>query len=317
VTVAPSRRPAFLLLAALAAASACRTSDIGGNLAGNVVGGAGGGRLASDITRAAVTSFGDVYQQMAVKFSPEQEYFLGRAVAANVIARHGLDPDPRRQDYVRKIGASIVALSDHLRGTYGGYHFAVLADPRPNGVSGPGGFVFVTRGALDLCRNEDEVAGLLAHELAHVHAKHGESIIRTSRQFQTGIAGLGRLAGSASSQGGLAGSGGQFANHVAGLFRDTVSGYVRVLAEEGYGAQFEQQADVDGTRILYDVGYDAGAIQEYVKRLPDRASAGIHGDPAHRAAGLGSVTSSYAGPFDGGVGKAARTARFQSLTGGG
>ena len=107
----------------------------------------------------------------------------GRAVAANVIARYGLDPDQARQDYVRKIGASIVALSDHLHGNYGGYHFAVLADPKPNGVSGPGGFVFITRGALDLCRSEDEVAGILAHELAHVAAKHGEAIIRKSREL--------------------------------------------------------------------------------------------------------------------------------------
>ena len=308
--MATSNRPALLVLAA-GAFGACRAGDIGGNLAGNVVGGAGGGQLAADITRAAVTSLADVYQQMGVKFSPEQEYYVGRAVAANVIARHGLDPDERRQDYVRKIGASIVALSDHLHGNYGGYHFAVLADPKPNGVSGPGGFVFVTRGALDLCRNEDEVAGILAHELAHVHAKHGEVLIRRSREFQTSLAGLGRVVGAASGQGG------QFANQVSQVFRDTVSGYVRLLAEQGYGAQFEQQADVDGSRFLYDVGYDAGAIEEYVRRLPDRHSAGIHGDPQVRAAGLAGNTAAYAGSFDGGVGKAARLARFQSIVGGG
>src|SRR5439155_6494665 len=118
------------------------------------------------------------------QFSPEQEYWLGRSVAAAAVAEHGLDPDAKRQALVRRIGASIVRLSDRLRGTYGGYHFAVLNDKTPNGISGPGGFVFVTRGAMDLARNEDEVAGILAHELAHIAHKHGEAVIRKTREFQ-------------------------------------------------------------------------------------------------------------------------------------
>ena len=85
---------------------------------------------------------------------------------------------------VKRIGAAIVTLSDRLRQTHGGWHFAVLNSDVPNGISGPGGFVLVTKGALSLARNEDEVAGILAHEMAHVAYKHGEQMIRKSREFQ-------------------------------------------------------------------------------------------------------------------------------------
>jgi predicted Zn-dependent protease len=309
VTVRPRRL--LLVSASVLALAACRAGDIGGNLAANLARGAGGGALAADIARAAVVSASDFYEQMSIRFSPEQEYYLGRAVAANMIARYGLDPDQRRQEYVRKVGAAIVLLSDHLRGTYGGYHFAVLDDDKPNGVSGPGGFVLVTRGALDLARSEDEVAALLAHELAHVQGKHGESIIRQSRQWQTGIAGVGRLVGAAS------GEGGQFAARMAQLFRETVANYVETVAVSGYGRELEYAADLDGSKILYDVGYDGGGVAEYLKVLPDRPTTAwsSHGDPADRARALAPFAAQYGGAFDGGVGKAAREARFRAALG--
>jgi predicted Zn-dependent protease len=304
-------RRALLLVSGLAL-GACRAGDLGGNVAANLVGGAGGGAVAADIARAAVTSLSDFHQQVSIRFSPEQEYYLGRAVAANVLARHGLDPDERRQEYVRKVGATLVTLSDHVRGTYGGYHFAVLADPKPNGVSGPGGFVFVTRGAVDLCRSEDELAGILAHEIAHVHAKHGEAIIRRGREFQNEMQRLGvvvRVAAAASGQGG------QATAQVAALFRESVESYVETLGSTGYGRDFEFQADLDGSRILYDVGYDATGIADYLKVHPDRPTTAwsTHGDPGSRGTALQPFLGGYGGSFDGGVGRNARLERWKAL----
>jgi predicted Zn-dependent protease len=299
-----------LVLASVLALGACRAGDIGGNLAANLARGAGGGALAADIARAAVVSAADVYEQMSIRFSPEQEYYLGRAVAANLIARHGLDPDQRRQEYVRKVGAAIVALSDNLRGTYGGYHFAVLDDEKPNGASGPGGFVLVTRGAVDLARTEDELAAVLAHELAHVQGKHAESIIRTSRQWQSGLAAAGRLVGAAA-------DGGQFASRMATLFRETAANIVETVSVSGYGRELEYAADLDGSKILYDVGYDGGGVARYLKVLPDRPSTAwsSHGDPDDRARALTPFVAQYGGDFDGGVGRAAREARFRAALG--
>ena len=72
----------------LLVATGCRAGDVAGNLVGGLF---GGGRV-SDVTRAAVGGAVDSAQQQWTKFSPEQEYYLGRAVAAEAIATYGLDP---------------------------------------------------------------------------------------------------------------------------------------------------------------------------------------------------------------------------------
>jgi predicted Zn-dependent protease len=299
----------FLVLSAgllVGAVGGCRMGDIAGNTVGGFVGGKGG-----DIARAAVTSAVDYFQQMSTHFSPEQEYYLGRAVAANVVAQHGLDPDEGRQAYVRRIGASLVTLSGRVTGTYGGYHFAVLNSPQPNGMSGPGGFVFVTRGTLDFAKTEDEVAGVLAHEIAHVSLKHGEKVIRGTPEWTAGMAALGRIVGAAG------GARGQTAAQISTIFRETAESFAKGLGEHRYGKEFEFKADQEGSLILYDAGYDATSISDYVMRLPARqhADPGMHPGPEERQAALAEIVKTYGGPFDGGVGKSARLARFQALGG--
>jgi predicted Zn-dependent protease len=297
-------RPAVVRLAflPLLVLGACRTGDIAGNAARTVFGGRAG-----DVTGAFVQSAVEFDEQLAIQFSPEQEYYVGRGVAANAIATYGLDPDEARQAYVRKVGASLVALSPRVRSTYGGYHFAVLRSDQANGVSGPGGFVFVTRGALDLARNEDEVAGILAHEMAHVSLKHGEAVIRASEQWKTQLKGIARVGAAA------AGMRGRDANRLVGIFGDTVSGFTKHLANAGYGKELEFKADVEGSYILYEAGYDAGAIASYLKTMPDRPKTAwaAHPESAERIAHIESAASRWAGSFDGGVGFAARSARFQ------
>ena len=126
----------------------------------------------------------DFVKRLGMGFSPEQEYWLGRAVAAAAVSEHGLDKNEQHQQLVRRVGATLALLSNRVRSTHGGWHFAVLEDATPNAISGPGGFVLITRGALELARNEDEVAGVLAHEMAHISKKHGEAMVRKTREWQ-------------------------------------------------------------------------------------------------------------------------------------
>lgn len=305
--MSPGRGGAFLFLLLLVAAG-CRTSDVAGNLAGGFVGGRAG-----DVARAAVGGFIDsqeIVDQMNVKFSPEQEYFLGRAVAANAIATYGLDPDEERQEYVRLVGAAIVALSDRLPSTYGGYHFAVLDTDLANGISGPGGFVLVTRGAVERCKNEEELAGILAHELAHVTLRHGEQILREGAEWQASFGAFARVAAAAA---GADQTG--FRNNMAQLFGDAVGDLSRKLVQDGYGRAYELEADREGTLILYDVGYDASAIRDYMQAGEGRAQETWETHPGAdvRIAALEPVVETYGGSFDGGVGVQARTARFASI----
>jgi len=282
---------------------ACRLGDVTGNVARNAVGGRG---AAGDVIAAAVTGITDTYEQMNVKFSPEQEYYLGRGVAAHAIATYGLDPDEGTQAYVRKIGAALVEAAPRIRSTYGGYHFAVLNSPTPNGMSGPGGYVLITRGALDLARSEDEVAAVLAHEIAHVSLQHGEAVIRAGNTWKSQFGALGRVVGAA-------GGGGKFESTMATIFADVTTGFARQLSDQGYGSELEFKADLEGTYILYEAGYDATSIQKYLQALPDRPTTAwqAHPESAARSQRLAAAAAQWGGPFDGGSGAAARLARFR------
>jgi beta-barrel assembly-enhancing protease len=297
-----------LCLASLAVA--CRSGDIVRNGARNAFG--RGGERIGDLAGAAIDNAEDLQEQMSIAFSPEQEYYLGRGVAAAAIARYGLDPDEGRQAYVRLIGATLVELAPRVRATYGGYHFAVLNSDEANGISGPGGFILITRGALVRAKNEDEVAGILAHEIAHVSLKHGEGVLRGAGIAQSQLSGTFRL--------GMAALGGPQRQQarMTTLFKDSVRGLAGHLASTGYGSAAETKADVEGSFVLYDTGYDASAIASYLRSSPERPHVdwAAHPPSRERAEQLGRIERRYGGSFDGGVGLAARTARFARTMGG-
>ena len=286
----------------------CRSSDIAGNVIGGLFGGAGPG--ISDIARAGIGGALDSAQQQWTKFSPEQEYYLGRAVAAEAIANYGLDPNPIHQEYVRNVGAAIVNLSTRLKGTYGGYHFAVLDTDEENGISGPGGYVFVTRGALLRCRNEEELAGILCHELGHVSLLHGEKVIRESKAWAANASALIKVISTAAG-----GSDSGLSADITELLGNAADDLFRTLAEDGYGRELELEADREGTYLLYDVGYDAAAIAEYLKATEGREMKtwSTHPPATTRLRALEDVVETYGGPFDGGVGREARTKRYHLI----
>jgi len=303
-------RPVLLVLALGLLLGACRAGDVAGNVAGGFVGGRTG-----DVARAAVGGLVDsreLVQQMNVKFSPEQEYFLGRAVAANAIATYGLDPDEGRQAYVGLVGAAVVATSDRVPATYGGWHFAVLDADLANGISGPGGFVLVTRGAVERCRDEEELAGILSHEIAHVSLRHGEGVLRAGGAWQASFGTFARTMAAASGA-----DRSSFASGMSKLFGDAVGDLSRRLVQDGYGREYELEADREGTLILYDAGYDAAAILAYMEAAPGRTASTweTHPPAEARIAALRPVVAEYGGPFDGGVGKGARAARFAARAG--
>ena len=295
----------LLALCATIACCGCSVSDLAGNLAGSAAGGRAG-----EVARAAVGGVSDMQQQMLTRFSPEQEAALGRAAAAEILARYGLDPNETHQEYVRLIGASIVDLSSRLTGMYDGYHFAVLDSDEPNGWSAPGGFVFVTRGALTRAQSEDEVAGILAHELAHISLKHAESVIVRGRNSGAMAGALMRIGAAA------ANAGNQGVNRgLTDLLGEQARTYVAELVRTGYGRDAEFEADREGSLILYDVGYDANSISDYLKAGPQRSQGtwSQHPPAPDRIRSLAPVLKTYGGTFGKDNEKTARTTRFQQV----
>lgn len=112
--------------------------------------------------------------------TPEQEYYIGRTVAAVILSTYKPYRDQSANHYVNLVGA-LAALASDRPETYGGYHFLILDSDEINAFAAPGGLIFVTRGMLRCCPSEDAVAAVLAHEVGHVQYQHGLQAISKAR----------------------------------------------------------------------------------------------------------------------------------------
>ncbi len=116
--------------------------------------------------------------QAALPVGPETESEIGFGIAATVVGRYGLVEDPALTRYVAMVGLTVAEQSARPGGAV--FRFGVLDTDEVNAFAAPGGYVFVTRGTLDLMESEAELAGVLAHEVAHVDETHVLDEIRRS-----------------------------------------------------------------------------------------------------------------------------------------
>lgn len=107
--------------------------------------------------------------------SEEKEIELGRDVAANLIGAAPLVNDAALQAYVNRIGKWLAL---HTERPNLPWRFGVLDTDGINAFAAPGGIVLITRGMLMRCRDEAELAGILAHEISHVLEKHALETMR-------------------------------------------------------------------------------------------------------------------------------------------
>ncbi len=107
--------------------------------------------------------------------SENDEITLGKDVAANLLGAAPLVKDPALQQYVNKIGMWIALHSDRPGLPW---RFGVMDTDSINAFATPGGYVLITRGMLLRCRDEAELAGILAHEISHVVEKHALNTMR-------------------------------------------------------------------------------------------------------------------------------------------
>ena len=108
-------------------------------------------------------------------WTPEQEQQVGEASAAKLINIFGLYDNPQMERYVNLVGAAVAQQAPRAVP----YRFGILDTDVVTALSLPGGYVFITRGALANMTTEAELAGTLAHEVAHVDQRHLEKEIRS------------------------------------------------------------------------------------------------------------------------------------------
>ncbi len=110
-------------------------------------------------------------------YSPEEETRIGRQIAGNLLGAVPLVRDDKLQRYVNLVGNWVALQSGRNDITW---HFGVLDTEDINAFAAPGGYIFVTRGLYKRLNNEAELAGVLAHEVAHVTLKHHLKVLKQS-----------------------------------------------------------------------------------------------------------------------------------------
>lgn len=217
------------------------------------------------------------------ELTSEQEYYLGRAVSAKVLSTYPPKLDAAKTKYLNEIGMTLVSVSDSPE-TFGGYHFAVIDTPTINAMSAPGGFVFVSSGFVNALPDEDSLAAVLAHEIAHVARKDGANAVSNAALFsalsEASIQGA-SIAASQTSAGPALGV-------LTGALSDSVEGVMEKLLTKGFDRSQEYRADLYAANLLQKAGYDPTALVRVLKILESQTGkdhAGwfaTHPDPADR-----------------------------------
>ncbi len=212
--------------------------------------------------------------------TPEQEYYIGRAVAATVVADYRPYDAPRANRYLNLVGQTLARASDRPE-TFGGYRFLLVDSDEINAFAAPGGLIFVSRGLIRCCRSEDAVAAVLAHEIGHVQLKHGLQAIQ-KHNLNAALANI-ALAGARE-------LGGPELGELTQLFESSVKDVAVTLMNNGYSRDFERQADAASVTLLQRLGYDQYALIDMLtvmeKQLPPKGPgfAATHPSPAERMA---------------------------------
>jgi len=98
-----------------------------------------------------------------------KEIKLGKSISDKIEEHYGVLNDIESQSRVEKIGKKIASLSSRQEITY---HFDILDEDEPNAVSLPGGYIYINKGLFEKLETDDQVACVLAHEMAHIEARH-------------------------------------------------------------------------------------------------------------------------------------------------
>ena len=213
-----------------------------------------------------VGSIGRVAQETftaAKPLSDEEEYYVGRAVAARILSAYPLLEDRKLTEYVNFVGKTVALHSDRPF-TYGGYHFAILNTREINAISCPGGIIFITRGTINAVRSEDELAAVLAHEVAHVNHRDGLSSIQKARLTEVAT-----LVGTQAAQRYTPAE----LSQLVGVFEGSVDDVFKTIVVNGYGRSQEFHADESALSYLSNSGYDPLALEHFLERLVSQGQA--------------------------------------------
>jgi predicted Zn-dependent protease len=171
---------------------------------------------------------------------------MGQSIARAVEKKYKFVDDPLIQKRVEDIGKRLASVCDRKEIDY---TFKALDEEEVNAVSLPGGFVFVFKGLIDNIAEDDELAGVLAHEIGHIVARHSIKKLQALQGYSVIRILIAQVP-----------SGGQLGNAADVAFLELLLGYSR---------EDELLADQLATRYIKLAGYDPYGMIRFLKKLQE------------------------------------------------
>jgi predicted Zn-dependent protease len=179
-------------------------------------------------------------------FTPEQDIQIGRRASANVGRQVLLLNDPRVDNYLDALGKK---LASYAPGYKFPYQYRCVNDENVNAFALPGGFIYIDRGVIEAADDEAQLAGVMAHETSHVALRHGTNQVSKADAWQIPLGVLGNAGG------------------LGRLMAQLGGGFTLNSIVLKYSRDDETQADVLGTQILFDAGYDPRALAQFFEKI--------------------------------------------------
>ena len=219
-------------------------------------------------------------------FSPEQDITLGKRAAVDAEKQLPLCNVPRVDAYLTQLGGRL-AQKLPTGGVQYPFEFHCVNDKAINAFALPGGYVFVNRGAIESADNEAQLAGVMAHELSHVALRHGTNQATKAMVAETGLGIFGAV----------------FGDTTGGALLTTLGNFTAGGVLLRYSRTAESQADVMGTQVLYDSGYDPRALAQFFEKLEAETKGknppeffSDHPNPEHRVGRVDEEVEKLGGP---------------------
>ncbi|MHC4840480.1 MAG: M48 family metallopeptidase [Planctomycetota bacterium] len=186
--------------------------------------------------------------------SPEQSYYFGRGVSAALVDKYGMaNPKDKKVkvqlEYLNEMAGYLAYSGNFETALWSPVTVGILRSNEVAAFSTPGGFIWISMGAIKLCENEDQLASIIAHELGHAAMDHAVKAYVGSIRPSPWIKNLHKLSPMGTNLGSWIGS------------------WSEQLIEDGYGEDQEYEADKWGAMTLSSAGYSADAMLHLLRRV--------------------------------------------------
>lgn len=255
---------------------------------------------------ASINKSAQAIEKTFQDITPEQEYYIGRSVAATVLSTYRPFDQQQANAYLNLLGQTVAQFSAKPE-TFGGYHLLLLDTDEVNAFAAPGGLIMISRGMVRCCHSEDELVAVLAHEISHVTLQHGLKAIRKGR-LTSALTTLGMAAGKT--------LGGEQLGQVTEVFEGSISDITSTMMNNGYSRTTEFEADKGAVAIMKKLGYSPTALVTMLEQMQKQLKPGgqgfakTHPSPEVRIAELKKLVGTAPTPVS-----AARQRRFQETMG--